>query len=330
MARVLPQGTVTFLFTDIEDPTRRWGEAPPDMAAALRLHDALVRDAIEDHGGYVFATGGDGFSAAFSTAADAATAAVVSQQSLVEAAIPFGVRMGLHTGEATEREGSYLGTDVSRAARLMSLAHAGQVLVSDATELLLRDRMVLRPLGEHRLRGPRGGMRVYQVVTDGLRSEFPVLQSADRFAGNLPQHLSSFVGREDLVLEVAELVRSNRLVTLAGVGGVGKTRLALEAAAELAAEFPDGVWMVELAPVSEPSAVTAAIATALGITPQGAAALIDTVAEALAGRRLLLVVDNCEHVLAAALCAVGAILGRSGSVKVLATSRESLGVTGEA
>src|SRR4051794_29946340 len=330
MARVLPQGTVTFLFTDIEDPTRRSGEAPPDMAAALRLHDAIVRDAIEDHGGYVFGTGGDGFSAAFSTAADAATAAVASQQLLVEAAVPFGVRMGLHTGEATEREGSYLGTDVSRAARLMSLAHGGQVLVSDATELLLRDRMMLRALGEHRLRGPRGGMRVYQVVADGLRSEFPVLRSTDRFAGNLPQHLSSFVGREDLVLEVADLVRSNRLVTLSGVGGVGKTRLAIEVGAELAAEFPDGVWMVELAPVGEPSAVPAAIATALGITPQGDVALIDTVAEALAHRRLLLVVDNCEHVLAPAASAVGAILGPSGSVKVLATSRESLGIGEEA
>jgi predicted ATPase/class 3 adenylate cyclase/DNA-binding CsgD family transcriptional regulator len=329
MSRGVPEGTVTFLFTEIEDSTRRWGDAPPDMAAALRTHDAIVRDAIEDHGGYVFANGGAGFSAAFSTAADAATAAVAAQQLLVESAIPFGVRMGLHTGEATEREGSYLGTDVSRAARLMSLAHGGQVLVTDATEVLLRDRMVVRPLGEHRLRGRRGGVRVYQVVADGLRSDFPVLRSVDRFAGNLPQQLSSFVGREELVIEVAELVRSNQLVTLSGVGGVGKSRLALEVATELAAEFPDGVWMVELAPVDEPSAVPASIATALGIAPQGAAALIDTVAEALAGRRLLLVVDNCEHVLARAVAAVGAILGRSESVKVMATSRESLRVAGE-
>ena len=325
----LPEGTVTFLFTEIEDTTRRWEDAPPDMAAALRVHDAIVRDAIEGHGGYVFATSGDSFSAAFSTAADAATAAVTSQQLLVDAAIPFGVRMGLHTGEATERDGSYFGTDVSRAARLMSLAHGGQVVVSDTTEMLLRDRMVLRPLGEHRLRGPRGQMGVYQVIADGLRSEFPVLRSGVRLAGNLPQQLSSFVGREDLVDAVAELVRSNRLVTLSGVGGVGKTRLALEVGAELAAEFPDGVWMVELAAVSEPTSVTAAIATALGITPQAGAALIDTVTETLAGERLLLVVDNCEHVLSAATSAVGAILGRSGSVKVLATSRESLAVAGE-
>jgi predicted ATPase/class 3 adenylate cyclase/DNA-binding CsgD family transcriptional regulator len=324
MSRPLPLGTVTFLFTDIEDSTRPWDEATTELAPVLRLHDAILRDAIEDHGGYVFAAGGDGFSAAFSTAADAATAAVASQQLLAEAAIPFEVRMGLHTGEAVERDGSYFGTDVSRGARLMALAHGGQVVVSDTTEVLLRNRVLLRPLGEHRLRGLRGRMTVYQVIADGLRSEFPMLRSVDRFAGNLPQQLSSFVGREDLVTEVAELVRSNRLVTLSGVGGVGKTRLALEAGAELAGEFPEGVWMVDLAAVVEPSAVTAAIATALGITPQGDAALIDTLAEALAGRRLLLVVDNCEHVLAAAASAIGAILALSGSVKILATSRESL------
>jgi len=299
------------------------------MAAALQVHDAIVRDSIEDHGGHVFASGGDGFSAAFSTAADAAAAAVASQQLLIEASLPFGVRMGLHTGEAIERDGSLLGTDVNRAARLMSLAHGGQVVVSDTTEVLLRDRMVLRPLGEHRLRGLRGRMTVYQVIADGLRSEFPVLRSVDRLAGNLPQQLSSFVGREDLVTDVAELVRSNPLVTLTGVGGVGKSRLALEVGAELAGEFPDGVWMVELAALGEASAVTAAIATALGITPQGSVALIDTVAETLAGRRLVLIVDNCEHVLAAAASAIEVIVGRSGSVKILATSRESLGVAAE-
>jgi predicted ATPase/class 3 adenylate cyclase/DNA-binding CsgD family transcriptional regulator len=329
MSEGRPRGTVTFLFTDIEDSTRWWDEAPTDMAGALQVHDDIVRGAIESHGGYVFGTGGDGFSAAFSTAADAATAAVVSQQLLAEADVPFGVRVGMHTGEAIERDENYFGSDVSRAARLMSLAHGGQVVVSDTTEVLLRNRVVLRPLGEHRLRGLRGRMTVYQLIADGLRSEFPVLRSVDRFAGNLPQQLNSFVGREDLVAEVAELVRANRMVTLSGVGGVGKTRLALEIGAELAAEFPEGVWIVELAPVGDPSSVTAAIASTLGITPQGDAALIDTVAETLAGRRLLLVVDNCEHVAAAAASAIGAILGRSGSVKILATSREYLGMAGE-
>ena len=190
--------------------------------------------------------------------------------------------MGLHTGEAIERDRNYFGSEVNRAARLMSLAHGGQVLVSDATEVLLRNRVTLRPLGEHRLRGLRGRMSVYQVVADGLPTEFPVLRSVDYFTGNLPQQLSSLVGREDVVAEVAELVRSSRLVTLSGVGGVGKTRLALEVGAEVAGEFPDGVWMVELASVGDPASVPAAIATVLGITPQGDAALIDTVADALA------------------------------------------------
>ena len=282
MPRGLPGGTVTFLFTDIEDSTRLWDEAPTDMADALRVHDAIVRGTIERHGGYVFGTGGDGFCAAFSTAADAAAAAIEAQEQLRDdTVVDFAVRMGLHTGEAIERDRNYFGSEVNRAARLMSLAHGGQVLVSDTTEVLLRDRVALRPLGEHRLRGLRGRMSVYQVVADGLPTEFPVLRSVDYFAGNLPQQLSSLVGREQVVAEVAELVRSNRLVTLTGVGGVGKTRLALEVGAEVAGEFPDGVWMVELASVGDPASVPAAIATVLGITPQGDAPLIDTVADAL-------------------------------------------------
>jgi predicted ATPase/class 3 adenylate cyclase/DNA-binding CsgD family transcriptional regulator len=330
MPRGLPVGTVTFLFTEIEDSRRLWADAPTDMADALRVHDTIVRGTIQRHGGYVFGTGGDGFRAAFSTAAEAAAAAVESQEQLRdEAVVNFRVRMAVHTGEAIERDGEYIGSEVSRAARLMSLAHGGQVLVSDATEVLLRSRVAVRPLGEHRLRGLRGRMSVYQVVADGLPTEFPVLRSVDAFTSNLPQQLSSLVGREKVVDEVAELVRSRRLVTLSGVGGVGKTRLALEVGAELAGEFPDGVWVVELASVGDPAFVPAAIATVLGITPQGDRALIDTVADALGGRRLLLVLDNCEHVLGPAGSAVEVILGRSGNVKILATSREVLAVDGE-
>ncbi len=330
MPRQVPRGTITFLFTDIEDSTRRWEEAPTEMADALHAHDAIVRGTIERRGGYVFGTGGDGFSAAFSTAGDAAAAAIEAQEQLRDdVAIDFAVRMGLHTGEAVERDRNYFGTEVNRTARLMALAHGGQVLVSDATEALVRGQMTLRPLGEHRLRGLRGRMSVFQLVAEGLPAEFPVLRSGERAAGNLPQQLSSLVGREQLIDDVSELVRSRRLVTLVGVGGVGKTRLALEVGAEVAGEFPDGVWMVELASVADPASVPAGIATVLGITPQGDAPLIDTVAEALGGRRLLLVVDNCEHVTAAAASAINAMLGRSADVKVLATSRESLAVEGE-
>ena len=330
MARGLPAGTVTFLFTDIADSTRLWEEAPADMADAVRVHDSIVRGTIERHGGYVFGVGGDGFSAAFSTAADAAAAAIESQEQLRdEATVDFTVRMALHTGAAEERDRNYFGTEVNRAARLMSLAHGGQMLVSDSTEALVRNDLTLRSMGEHRLRGLRGRMAVYQVVHEGLPTEFPVLRGVDRFEGNLPQQLSSLVGRDAVVEEVVELVRSHRLVTLTGVGGVGKTRLALEAGFELAGEYPDGVWMVELASVADPASVPAAIATALGITPQGDVPLIDTVAESMAARQLVLVIDNCEHVLGAASAAVAAMLARSRSIKVLATTRESLTVDGE-
>ncbi len=322
---------MTFLFTDIADATRRWEEDPTAMAEALRLHDAIMRSTIERHGGYVFDTAGDGMRAAFSTPADAAAAATESQEHLREdGAIDFAVRMALHTAEATDRDGSYSGNEVNRAARLLSLAHGGQVLVSDATEGLLRNRVALRPLGENRLHGLRGRMSVHQLMADGLPADFPVLRSVDHFAGNLPQQLSSLVGREDLVDEVAEVVRSCRLVTLSGVGGVGKTRLALEVGAELAGEFPDGVWMVELAPVGDPEAVPAAIAAVLGVTAQGDAPLIEVVAESLAGRHLLLVIDNCEHVQAAARAAIAAMLARSGDSKFLATSREALAIDEEA
>jgi predicted ATPase/class 3 adenylate cyclase/DNA-binding NarL/FixJ family response regulator len=327
----LPAGTVTFLFSDIVDSTRLWEEMPAQMSAALEVHDGIVRSTIDHNGGYVFATGGDGFCAAFSTAPDAAESAVEIQRRLLAEgdAIPFGVRIGLHTGEAVERNRDYYGPEVNRAARLMSTAHGGQIVVSDTAAVLLRNRLTLRPLGDHRLRGLGRRMTVHQVVADGLPSEFAPLRSHGSFAGNLPQQLSSFVGRDDLLADVAELVRSNRFVTLSGVGGVGKTRLALEVGAEMADEFPDGVWLIELAPVGDPASVPAAIATALGITPQGDVELIDTIAEAVAGRRLLLLVDNCEHVLDAAGAAVTHILGRSGNAKVLATSREYLWVAGE-
>ena len=326
-----PSGTVTFLSTGIQDSRRRWDEAPAEMAAAQRVHDAIVQEAIEGHGGHVFATDGDGFCAAFATAASAAEAAVKAQHKLrADATIGFTVRMGLHTGETVEHDGNYSGNEVNRAARLMALAHGGQILVSDTTEVLLRNRLSLRPLGEHVLRGLRGRISVYQVIADGLPTEFPVLRSAERFEGNLPRQVSSLVGRDELVRQGAELVRGRQLVTLTGVGGVGKTRMALEVGAELAGEFPDGAWLVELAAVGYPEAIPAAIATVLGITPQGDMPLITTVAVALAGKRLLLVIDNCEHLLRAAGSVIEMIAGRSANARVLATSREPLGVAAEA
>jgi predicted ATPase/class 3 adenylate cyclase/DNA-binding NarL/FixJ family response regulator len=325
-----PTGTITFLFTSISDARRRWDEAPAEMAIGQRVHDTIVRTAIDGHGGHVFGTESDGFGAAFATAASAAEAAVQAQRELrADATIGFTVRMGLHTAETAEQDGSYTGSEVNRAARLTALAHGGQILVSDTTEVLLRNRMSLRPLGEHVLRGLRGQISVFQVIADDLPAEFPVLHSAERFAGNLPRRVTSLVGRDELVRQGAELVRGRPLVTLTGVGGVGKTRMALEIGAELAGEFPDGTWVVELAVVGDPGSIPAAIATVLGITPQGEVPLMATIAATLAGKRLLLVVDNCEHLLVAAGTAIELITARSDQVRVLATTREPLGVDTE-
>jgi predicted ATPase/class 3 adenylate cyclase/DNA-binding CsgD family transcriptional regulator len=330
MPRGRPGGTVTFLFTAIDDATRPFPANRAEAAAALRAHDAMVRGTIERQGGYVFGVGDNGFSAAFSTANDAALAAIAVQEHLRDDdAIDLRVRMSLHTGDAIERDRTYVGSEVSRAAQLLSLAHGGQVLVSDATEVLLRDRVVLRPLGEHRLRGRHGRMSVYQVVAEGLPADFPMLRSLEDSSGNLPRHLPSLVGREPAVAEVAELVRSSRLVTLTGVGGVGKSRLALEVGAEVASEFTDGVWLAELASVGDPGSVAGALATVLGITPQGETPLVDTIAETLSGQRVLLVIDNCEHVLPGVAAVLDAILATTPSVAVLATSRETIGVDGE-
>ncbi len=332
MAAEPPSGTVTFVVTSTDGSSARWDETPADAATALALRDTIVVDTIGRHGGYTFATSEDGSSAAFATAADAADAAVELQQRLLAEAdrIGFGVRVGLHTGETTEGGRTYLGPEVDRTGRLASLAHGGQIVVSETTELLLRSRMSMRPLGEHRLRDLDHRVIVHQLLGEGLPAEFPPLRSADTETGNLRDQLTSFVGRDALLREVADLVRSNRLVTLGGTGGVGKTRLAIEVGAGLAGEFPDGVWFVDLASVGEEASVTAAIASTMGIVPRGGAELLDIVAETLSGRRVLLVVDNCEHVLPAVTAALGSILARSGTVRVLATSREYLWVPGEA
>ena len=325
-----PSGTVTFLFTEIEASPRLWEANPADRAQALEAHDSIVRSAAERHDGQVFATGRDGFRVVFSSALDAVATAIESQRAMVrEGLTASGVRMALHTGEARQRDRGYYGTEVNRTGRLLALAHGGQVLMSDTTERLVRGRVAVRPLGDHLLRGPQGGLSIFQVMADDLRSEFPVLRSVERILGNLPRHVSSFVGRDVEIDALAESLRSQRLVTLTGVGGVGKTRLAIEVGAELAAEFDDGVWMVELAGIADPGAVPSALATVLGITPQGGALLIDTVAGAVAGRRILLVLDNCEHLQGAVAAAIQAILHRGGHSKVLVTSREALGVPDE-
>jgi predicted ATPase len=307
------------------------------MRAALERHDAIVRSAIESHGGYVFSTGGDGFGAAFGRVSDGLSAATRAQVALGAEAWPYdaalSVRMGVHTGETAERDGNYFGPVVNRAARLMAIAHGGQVVVSGATEHLVRgalpDGVGLVDLGEHRLRDLSEPMRVFQVRYPELPSDFPPLHSLDVYPSNLPVQLSSFVGRKHEIAEIAELLGERRLVTLTGVGGVGKTRLALQVAAEMVPRFAVGAWCCEYAPLADPGAVWETLATVLGIQAFPGRSLEESVLEFLAAKRLLLVLDNCEHLLDALAQLVSDVARRAPQVSVLATSREGLGLAGE-
>jgi predicted ATPase/class 3 adenylate cyclase len=337
-----PHGTVTFLFTDVEGSARLWDETPEAMRSALIAHDRILRSVIGEHGGYVFSTGGDAFSAAFWTPGEAVAAAVEAQRRLSAEQWPesagLRVRMGIHTGTADEREGDYFGPAVNRAARVMAAGHGGQVLVSLATEELARDRLAdgvgLLDLGEHELPGLARGERVFQVCGPALALRFPPLRTPPHLPGNLSAAATSFVGHGEELRRLAAELPLRRLITLTGVGGVGKTRLAVEAGWLVADEFPDGVWMCELAPVAEPAAVAHAVATALSIRTQAGwtqagLSVVDSVVDALRGRRLLVILDNCEHLLDAAADLVARVSESCATVTVLSTSREPLGVAGE-
>ena len=319
----MPSGTVTFLFTDIVGSTRLWDERPDEMRAALADHDRVVRDAVEANGGSIFATGGDGFAAAFHRAGDAIGAAQSLQAGLAGNAL-IRVRTGIHTGEVEERRGDYFGPAVNRAARIMAAGHGGQVLVSAATASIM-GVAGLSDLGEHRFAGLTLPERLYQL---GDRV-FPALRALGVVASNLPVERSVFIGRAHERATVAGMVRASRAVTLTGVGGVGKTRLAVHTAAGLLEEFPGGVWLVELAPLIDAGLVPAAVASAVGAPPSPALDASEVVCRFLAQRRALVVLDNCEHVIDAAAQLVDRILERAPRVRLLATSREPLGVAGE-
>jgi predicted ATPase len=293
------------------------------MRAALLAHDEVLRTSIEKHEGYVFSHTGDGVVAAFTSPRSAVDAAVAAQQ-----ALELPVRMGIATGDAELRDGDYFGTVLNRAARVMAAGHGGQILVADSTAILVSG-LDLVDLGPRRLRDVSVPVGVFQVRAPGLATEFPPLRALDTSPGNLRRAATSFIGRQSEVAEVIEALRQHRLVTLTGVGGVGKTRLATEVAAGLADEFPDGVWFFELAAVTDPAAVPDAVAAVLGITQQPGMSVSDSVAAALEGRVRLLVFDNCEHVLDAAADQIEAILAQSATVRILATSREGLGVADE-
>ena len=322
-AAAAPTGVVTFLFTDVEGSTRRWETDAEGMRTALAAHDEVLRAAIEAHRGWLFKHTGDGVCAAFASPRSAVDAAVAAQR-----ALELPVRMGLATGEAELRDGDYFGTVLNRAARVMASGHGGQILLAESTAVLLSG-VDLVDLGPRRLRDLPTPVGVFQVQAPGLRTDFPPLRALDVSPGNLRPAITSFIGRESEVAEVDTALRAHRLVTLTGVGGVGKTRLATEVAARLADEYPDGVWLFELAAVTDPAAVPDAVAAVLGITQQPGKSVAESVAAALEGRVRLLVFDNCEHVLAAAAEMIEAILARSATVKILATSREGVRVADE-
>ena len=330
-----PHGTVSFLFTDIEGSTRLWEQDRVAMAGALERHDRILSEAVSAAGGIVFSTGGDGLAAAFRRAPDALRAAVQAQQNLQaeDWDPPLLVRMALHTGDVEERAGDYFGPPLNRCARLMAAGHGGQVLCSGVTSSLISDQLPdgvsLRNLGTHRLRDLSDPEAVFQVVQEGLRDGFPPLRSLDSYRGNLPVQPTAFVGREREVAEIAKALDEARVVTLCGVGGVGKTRLSLQVAADVVPRFPDGAWLVELASVGGADAVEETVAGAFGLQQSPGTAIGQSLLDHLRTKSLLLLLDNCEHLLGPVAGLVDTILRASPGVKILATSREGLGVPGE-
>ncbi len=334
----LPSGTVTFLFTDIEGSTKLWREYPKAMERSQTRHHEILRAAISSNHGHTFQVIGDAFCAAFHKAADALQAAFQAQIELTEEAwgeAVIKVRMGIHTGEAEIKEdGQYNGyLTMSRVQRLMSAGHGGQVLISLATEELVRDELpegvTLHDLGEKRLKDLIRPERIYQLDIAGLPSDFPPLKTLDVYRHNLPTQLTSFIGREKEIAEIKKEVEAHRLVTLTGSGGTGKTRLSLQVAADLLDSFPNGVWFVELAPLSDPDLIPNTVLSVLGISEQRDKPALDVLQEYLQPRKLLLVLDNCEHLITNAATVANAILSAAPDVKILASSREALGVQGE-
>jgi len=332
-----PTGTVTFFFTDIEGSTRLWEQHPEAMRAALARHDALLRKAIESRGGFVFKTIGDGFCAAFSTAPVALETALAGQRALAAedwGDTPIRVRIGLHTGVANARGGDYFGPALNRVGRIMAAGHGGQILLSLATQELVRDQLPadvnLRDMGERRLRDLIRPERLFQVLAPDLPESFPPLRTLDYRPNNLPAQTTSFVGRENELAEVRRtlLQPQVRLLTLTGPGGMGKTRLALQVAADMLDDFEQGVFFVPLAALDSPDQVVPAIAQALGAVPLGGGDIAARLKGYLREKQLLLVLDNFEHLLEAGP-AVLELLAAAPELKLLVTSRALLRLSGE-
>ncbi len=327
----------TYLFTDIEGSTRLWEQEPQRMHDALSRHDALARTFVVDCSGSVVKSTGDGMLAVFADPLDALHAIVQLQRALADPAVTNGlalsVRSGLHAGIDARRDNDYFGNAVNRAARVMSAAHGGQILLTQGIATLLENRLPeglsLLDLGRVRLRDLAQPERIYQVLHPALRQQFPALRSLEATPNNLPQLLTSFVGRERELVEVRKQLAESRLLTLLGGGGLGKTRLSLQVAANSLEAFPDGVWLVELAPINDARLVPQAVASVLGVKEEPGLPVIDALRKFVQDRRLLLVLDNCEHLVQACAEFVKCLLEAGTGVTILASSREFLNVSGE-
>lgn len=333
----LPAGTVTLLFTDIEGSTRLLQALGEAYGSLLADHHRLLREAFGARSGVEVGTAGDSLYFTFPTARAAILAAIDGQRAVLGHPWPLDasvrVRMGMHTGEPTSGEAGYVGLDVHRAARISAAGHGGQILVSRTTRDLVADDLPpevdLLDLGEHRLKDLATSHRLFQVLAPGLPREFSALRSLDARPNNLPRQLTSFVGREQELADGKAMLIAGPLVTLTGPGGVGKTRLALELAAEVLDSFDDGAWVVFLASLTDPAFVLQEVATTMGAVEQPGRALIDTVLDHVRSRRLLLVLDNCEHVVRACAETADALLRAAPGLRIVATSREGLGISGE-
>lgn len=335
----LPSGTVTFLFTDIEGSTTLWEKYPEAMKTALAEHDSILRAAVESNYGHIIKTTGDGVHAAFEKAQDAVHATVEAQRALQtseffkNSEISLRVRMGLHTGEAELRDGDYYGQSLNRAARIMSVAHGGQILLSNATAEVIRDDLspaiTLQDLNEHRLKDLARPEHIYQVNHADFRLDFPPIKSLNSLPNNLPVQLTSFIGRGKEIGEIKDAINSGRFITLTGSGGTGKTRLSQEVGAQLLTSFQHGVWFVELAPLSDEAQIIPALAQVFGLQELPFNPLAKLVEDYLRDKKLLLILDNCEHLIAGCARLADHLLHQCAGLKILASSREALGIAGE-
>ena len=334
----LPNGTVTFLFTDIEGSTRLAQEHPDHWESMRDRHDAILKSAIESHNGYVFQSVGDAFAAAFPSARDALLSAIKSQLDLAHenwAAAPIKVRMGIHTGQAEVQEsGEYRGyLTLSRIQRLMSAGHGGQVLVSLATQELIRDDMpegvTLHDLGELRLRDMSHPEHIYQLDIPNLPVDFPPIKTIDVARHNIPAQMTSFIGREKEMAEIKQALSDNRLVTLTGSGGAGKTRLSLEVGSQSLNEFSNGVWLAEFADVTDPGLVPQTLLSIFNLREDSHRSVSEVLIDYLRAKTILLLFDNCEHLIDACARISESLLQACPKLRILASSREALGIAGE-